>query len=279
MLAFIMCDLTHEYPSGTPSSRGPLHRRASHSSRAQVLPPAIHLALALALALALPLLALPLLAAAQSSTSSATPGANSPATVPAAARKTLIVLGDSLAAGFGVDPSEAYPAVLQRQLDAAGLGYKVINAGVSGDTSAGALRRIDWLLKRPIDALLLQIGGNDGLRGQSPGALKTNLITIIERTRRKNPETRVILAGMKMPPNMGAYAGEFEQVFVDVAREQKAALVPFLLEGVGGMPEMNQPDGIHPTPEGHRRVATNVWRVLQPALAGSLVQRGNAPKQ
>lgn len=184
----------------------------------------------------------------------------------AAKRKTLVVLGDSLAAGLGVDPTEAYPAVLQRLLDDAGLGYQVINAGISGDTSAGALRRVDWMLRRPVDALLLQIGGNDGLRGQSPAALKTNLVTIMERTRAKYPGVRIILAGMKMPPNMGAYATQFEQVFVEVAREQRAALVPFLLEGVGGVPEMNLPDGIHPTPEGHRRVARNVWAVLEPVL-------------
>jgi len=184
----------------------------------------------------------------------------------AANRKTLVVLGDSLAAGYGVDPTEAYPAVLQRLLDDAGLGYRVVNAGISGDTSAGALRRVDWILRRPVDALLLQIGGNDGLRGQLPSALKTNLVTIIGRTRVKYPEARIVLAGMKMPPNMGAYANQFEQVFIEVAREQRAALIPFLLEGVGGVPEMNLPDGIHPTPEGHRRVATNVWAVLEPVL-------------
>lgn len=177
-----------------------------------------------------------------------------------------MVLGDSLAAGYGVDPTEAYPGVLQRQIDAAGLNYRVVNAGVSGDTSAGALRRIDWLLRRPVDVLLIEIGGNDGLRGQSPAALKTNLVAIIERTRQKQPQARVVLVGMKMPPNMGAYAEQFEKVFADVAREQKAAFVPHLLEGVGGVPEMNQPDGIHPSPEGHRRVATNVWTVLEPVL-------------
>jgi acyl-CoA thioesterase-1 len=187
-------------------------------------------------------------------------------------RKTLVILGDSLAAGYGVDPSEAYPAVLQRLLDGAGLPYQVVNAGISGDTSAGALRRVDWMLRRPVDALLVQIGGNDGLRGQSPSALKTNLLKIIERTRAKYPEARVFLAGMKMPPNMGAYAEQFERTFIEVAREQRATLVPFLLEGVGGVPDMNLPDGIHPTPEGHRLVARNVWAVLQPGL-----QRAPAP--
>jgi acyl-CoA thioesterase I len=190
----------------------------------------------------------------------------SPPSSDATERKSLVVLGDSLAAGYGVDPTEAYPAVLQRLLDHAGLGYRVVNAGISGDTSAGALRRVDWMLRRPVDALLLQIGGNDGLRGQSPSALKTNLVTIIERTRAKYPEVRIVLAGMKMPPNMGAYANQFDRVFIEVAREQRAALIPFLLEGVGGVPEMNLPDGIHPTPEGHRRVAENVWAVLQPVL-------------
>jgi acyl-CoA thioesterase-1 len=171
-----------------------------------------------------------------------------------------------LAAGYGVDPAESYPGVLQRQIDAAGLGYRVVNAGVSGDTSAGALRRMDWLLRRPMDALLLQVGGNDGLRGQPPGAMKTNLLAIIDRARRQYPNLPIVLAGMKMPPHLGAYADEFERVFVEVARERRTALVPFLLDGVGGVPELNQPDGIHPTPEGHRRVATNVWTVLQPVL-------------
>jgi acyl-CoA thioesterase-1 len=208
-------------------------------------------------------LALGLMAQCAVAQSSSTPSRGSS---DATERKTLVVLGDSLAAGYGVDPAEAYPAVLQRLLDDAGLGFRVVNAGISGDTSAGARRRVDWMLRNPVDALLLQIGGNDGLRGQSPAALKTNLVAIIERTRAKYPEVRVVVAGMKMPSNMGAYANEFERVFVDVAREQRATLIPFLLEGVGGVPELNLPDGIHPTPEGHRHVASNVWAVLQPVL-------------
>ncbi len=199
-------------------------------------------------------------AVSQSSSSSGT------RSVQPSTQKTLVVLGDSLAAGYGVDPTEAYPGVLQRLLDEAGLGYRVVNAGISGDTSAGALRRVDWILRRPVDALLLQVGGNDGLRGQSAAALKTNLVTIIERTRSKYPEARIVLAGMRMPPNMGAYANQFEKVFIEVASEARVALVPFLLEGVGGVSEMNLPDGIHPTPEGHRRVAQNVWAVLAPLL-------------
>ncbi len=181
-------------------------------------------------------------------------------------RKTLVVLGDSLAAGYGVDPSEAYPAVLQQMIDHAGGGFRVVNAGVSGDTSAGALRRIDWQLRRPIDVLLIEIGGNDGLRGQSPQALRTNLIALIERARQKQPGTLVVLAGMKMPPNMGTYAADFERVYPEVARTEHVSYVPHLLDGVGGVPAMNQADGIHPTPEGHRQVATNIWAVLGPAL-------------
>lgn len=184
-----------------------------------------------------------------------------------AERRTILILGDSLAAGYGIDPDEGFPALLQKKIDAAGLKYEVINAGVSGDTTAGGLRRIDWLLRRKIDILVLELGGNDGLRGISPATTRTNLQSIIDRAKAKYPGVKVVLAGMQMPPNMGPeYTAAFRKVFPEVARQNKAALIPFLLEGVGGKPELNLPDQIHPNPEGHRIVADNVWAVLKGIL-------------
>jgi acyl-CoA thioesterase-1 len=185
----------------------------------------------------------------------------------AAASKTVVVLGDSLAAGYGLDPSESFPALLQKKVDAAGMKFTVVNAGVSGDTTSGGLRRIDWLLKRPVDVLVLELGGNDGLRGIPVGVTKTNLQAIIDRTKQKNPRAQIVIAGMQMPPNMGVdYTTSFAKLFPDLAKANNAALVPFLLEGVGGKPELNLPDLIHPTAEGQKIVATNVWNVLKPVL-------------
>ena len=192
------------------------------------------------------------------------PAPNSSALAPE--RKNIVVLGDSLAAGYGIDPAQAYPARLQRKIDEAKWNFRVINAGVSGDTTAGGLRRLDWVLKRRVDVLVLELGANDGLRGASLGELKANLQAIIDRTRKRYPQAKIIVAGMRMPPNLGDYAEKFQKVFADVARENESALVPFLLEGVGGRPELNQPDQIHPTAEGHRIVAENVWKVLRPTL-------------
>lgn len=182
-------------------------------------------------------------------------------------KRTLLVLGDSLAAGYGVEESEAYPAWLQRWIDAAGLGYEVVNGGVSGDTTAGGLRRLGWLLRRKVDVLLIELGGNDGLRGLAPEATRSNLVGIIDGYRRRNPAGRVVLAGMQMPPNLGEdYAGRFAALFPEVAREKGVVLIPHLLEGVGGKAEWNLPDLIHPTGAGHERVASNVWTVLRPVL-------------
>src|SRR5436190_5411654 len=184
-------------------------------------------------------------------------------------RRTIFILGDSLAAGAGVDPDEAFPALLQKRIDAAGLKYEIVNAGVSGDTSAGGLRRIDWLLRRKVDIVVLELGGNDGLRGIPPASTRTNLQAIIDRTRGKYPDVTIVIAGMEMPPNMGPeYTSALRQIFPDLAKSNKAAVIPFLLEGVGGKPELNLPDQIHPNPEGHRIVAENVWKVLKPLLKG-----------
>ena len=180
--------------------------------------------------------------------------------------QTILVLGDSLAAGYGLDPDQSYPALLQKKIKEAGWSFTVVNAGLSGDTTAGGLRRMEWLLKRRVDVLLLALGGNDGLRGTSVKAMQTNLQAIIDRTKQKYPGVKIVVVGMKMPPNMGDYAKEFNEVFPEVAKENKAALVPFLLEGVGGKPELNLPDLIHPTAEGQKLLAANVWKVLGPAL-------------
>jgi acyl-CoA thioesterase-1 len=182
--------------------------------------------------------------------------------------KTVVVLGDSLAAGYGVEPSEAYPTLLQDKIRAAGWSFAVVNAGVSGDTSADGLNRINWLLKRKIDVLVLELGGNDGLRGIPTATTETNLQTIIDRVRQKYSGAQIVIAGMQMPPNLGEdYRTAFKKVFPDLAEKNHAVLVPFLLEGVGGQPGLNQPDHIHPTAAGHRIVAENVWKVLKPLLA------------
>jgi len=182
-------------------------------------------------------------------------------------RKTIIVLGDSLAAGLGLDPGEAFPALLQKKIDAAGWNYTVRNAGVSGDTSADGLGRIDWLLKGRMDVLVLELGGNDGLRGLPVEATRTNLQAIIDRARSKYPQVSIVLAGMHLPPNLGQpYTTAFREVYAGLARSNNAALVPFLLEGVGGRPELNQSDRIHPTAEGQKILADNVWKELKPVL-------------
>lgn len=185
----------------------------------------------------------------------------------AATRPAVVFLGDSLAAGYGVDPAEAFPALIQQRIDGAGLNFEVVNAGVSGDTTAGGLRRLSWLLRRPMNVLVVELGGNDGLRGLPPSATRSNLVSIIRTARERAPGVEVVLAGMQMPPNLGPdYAREFRDVFPSVAKEQGAALIPHLLEGVGGNPDLNQPDLIHPTAAGHRKVAELVWEVLRPIL-------------
>lgn len=182
-------------------------------------------------------------------------------------RKRVVILGDSLTAGFGVDPSEAYPALVQKKIDALSLPFTVVNAGVSGDTTSGGLRRIDWVLKQPLDVFVLALGGNDGLRGISPPLTRSNLMAILDKVRARNPQAALVVAGMQMPPNMGQdYTREFQGLFPEVAHAKSAALIPFLLEGVGGKPEMNQPDLIHPTPEGHAILSQTVLQTLLPIL-------------
>jgi acyl-CoA thioesterase-1 len=195
--------------------------------------------------------------------------ANDPVTnFSAKVRGRIVVLGDSITAGFGLDPSQAYPALLQQKIDAAGLPLAVVNAGLSGDTTAGGLRRVDWVLGEGADVLVIALGGNDGLRGLSPKQTEENLLGIIKKARAKLPGISVIIAGMQMPENMGReFVQKFSAVFPRVAAEAGVTLMPFLLEGVGGVPELNQADMIHPTPEGQMRVAENVWKVVEKVLA------------
>lgn len=176
-------------------------------------------------------------------------------------------MGTSLTAGLGLDSEQAYPALLQAKVDAAGLAYRVVNAGVSGETSAGTLRRMDWLLRQRIAVLVLETGANDGLRGQDPDFTRANIQAIFDRARRQSPPPKLVLEGMEALPNYGAeYTRRFRTLYPELARKNGAALVPFLLEGVAGVPVLNQPDGVHPTAEGQKRVAENVWKVLQPLL-------------
>jgi acyl-CoA thioesterase I len=177
----------------------------------------------------------------------------------------VVALGDSLTAGFGVAPDEAFPARLQARLRAEGYAYRVVNAGVSGDTTAGGLRRVDWVLRASPDVVIVALGANDGLRGQSPQATRANLEEIV--TRLQEAGARVLLAGMRLPPNYGGeFTKEFEAVFPAVARRAKIALMPFLLDGVAGIPRLNQADGIHPTAAGQQVIADHLWPYVRPLL-------------
>ncbi len=181
--------------------------------------------------------------------------------------KHIVFFGNSLTAGYGLDPTEAFPSVIQAKIDSLQLPYKVVNAGLSGETTAGGKGRIDWLLQQPVDIFVLELGGNDGLRGIPVTETGKNLQEIIDRVKGKYPHARIMLAGMQVPPNMGSkYAGEFRAVFKTLADKNNVPLVPFLLEGVGGVPELNQADGIHPTAKGAVIVAENVWKVLKGLL-------------
>jgi acyl-CoA thioesterase I len=183
----------------------------------------------------------------------------------------ILFLGTSLTAGYGVGAEFAYPAVIQQKLDSAGFPLRVINAGISGETSAGGLRRLDWSLQQPIDILVLELGANDGLRGLSIAALRDNLEEIIERTRQRYPDAAIVIAGMEAPPNLGVqYTQQFRRTFRTLADQHDAALVPFLLADVAAIPELNQNDGIHPNIAGQKRVAENVWRVLLPVIRQQL---------
>lgn len=180
---------------------------------------------------------------------------------------TILFFGNSLSAGYGLMPEQSFPALIRARIDSLKWPFKVINAGLTGDTSAGGLRRINWLLRQEIDVFVLELGGNDGLRGIPLEETKKNLQGIIDLTRKKNPEVKILIAGMRIPPNMGKrYTDRFKEIFVELAEENKADLIPFLLEGVGGIPRLNLPDRVHPNAEGHKIVAENVWTQLRPIL-------------
>jgi acyl-CoA thioesterase I len=184
-----------------------------------------------------------------------------------AERPSVVFLGTSLTAGLGLEPEQAYPAMIQQKIDSAGLDYQVVNAGVSGETSAGARRRVDWLLREPVAVLVLETGANDGLRGLPPDSLRANIQAVFDRAKSSSPPPKLVLLGMRVPPNYGrAYTERFHAVYPELAGENGAELVPFLLDGVGGVPRLNQADGIHPTAEGQRVMAETVWRVLEPIL-------------
>ena len=182
--------------------------------------------------------------------------------------KVILFFGNSLTAGYGLEPSEAYPALIQQKLDSLGYAYRAVNAGLSGETTASGKTRLDWVLERQaVDVFVLELGANDGLRGIEPTETQRNLEAIVRKVRAANPEVEIVLAGMMVPPNMGSdYADRFQKVFPEVAESQQVTLLPFLLQDVAGEPELNQADGIHPTAEGQKIVADNVWKVLKPSL-------------
>jgi acyl-CoA thioesterase-1 len=182
--------------------------------------------------------------------------------------KTILFFGDSLTAGYGLeDPEAAFPYLIEHRIDSLKLPYKVISAGLSGETSAGGRNRIDWLLKQKMDVFVLELGANDGLRGMRVADTEKNLQSIIDQVRVKYPEAKIVVTGMMVPPSMGTrYASSFKAIFPNLAKKNNAAFIPFLLEGVGGVPSLNQGDGIHPTEEGHKILAENVWSVLETVL-------------
>lgn len=182
----------------------------------------------------------------------------------------MLFVGTSLTAGYGLEQDQAYPALLQRMADSAGYDLEIVNAGVSGETSAAALRRADWIFRAPADVIVLETGANDGLRALDPEATRANVVAILSKARAAHPEARLLLVQMEAPPNLGAgYTSRFHSVFPAAAREGGATLAPFLLEGVAGVSELNQGDGIHPNVAGARRVAANLWPAVAEA-AGAL---------
>ncbi|MGY5847252.1 arylesterase [Salegentibacter sp. HM20] len=186
---------------------------------------------------------------------------------PENSKKSIVFFGTSLTAALGLDPEEAYTAHIQQKIDSLGLNYEVVNAGLSGETTASGLNRLDWVLNQQVDVFVLELGANDGLRGVPIEETRKNLQEIIDRVENNNPGVQIILAGMQIPPNMGEeYTREFREMFPELARENDLVLIPFLLEGVAGDPNLNQQDGIHPTAEGQKIMAETVWEVLEEEL-------------
>jgi acyl-CoA thioesterase I len=197
------------------------------------------------------------------------PAGDPPPSPPDGQRGRIVFLGTSLTAGLGLDPDQAYPALLQQKIDSAGLPFVAVNAGVSGETSAGARRRVDWLFREPVAVLVIETGANDGLRGQEVDSLAANIQAIIDRANRQQPRPRIVLTGMRAPPNYGlGYTRRFRAAYADLAKRNHLPLVPFLLEDVAGVDSLNQADLMHPTVMGQRLIAATVWRVLEPVLRG-----------
>ncbi|MBA3560278.1 MAG: arylesterase [Gemmatimonadaceae bacterium] len=181
--------------------------------------------------------------------------------------RTILFIGTSLTAGLGLEPEQSYPALIQERINSAELSYRVVNAGVSGETSAGALGRLAWLLRQPMDIVVIETGANDGLRALSVNTMRANIDSIITRVKKAHPAARIVLVGMEAPTNLGVrYTGRFREVYPDLAEEHDVTLVPFLLDGVAAQPALNQGDGVHPNEAGARILADNVWKVLRPLL-------------
>ena len=197
------------------------------------------------------------------------PGQNSESTITEKVieKKVILFFGNSITAGYQLDLSEAFPALIQERLDSLNYPYQAVNAGLSGETTASGATRVDWVLKNPIDIFVLELGANDGLRGIGTKETRKNLQTIIDKVKTKYPECKIVLAGMMIPPNMGQeYTNDFQKIFPELAQSNETSLIPFLLDGVAGNPELNLDDGIHPTPEGHKVLLENVWKILKPLL-------------
>ena len=202
------------------------------------------------------------------------PGANAteseeavPAKSKAEAGNVILFFGNSLTAGMGLDPEDAFPAFVQEKLDSLGYSYTVVNAGLSGETTASGVNRLQWVLDQEVAVFVLELGANDGLRGIPLEETRANLQAMIDAVRQENPDTSIVLAGMQIPPNMGLeYTSGFRNIFPELADKNNTALIPFLLKDVGGVPELNQPDGIHPTREGHQIIADNIFPVIMETL-------------
>jgi len=208
-------------------------------------------------------------AACQSGADKKQPETNAAPTsvLPAVSKKNIVFFGNSLTAAYQLSPEQGFPALIQRKIDSLGLAYTCVNAGLSGETTADGKNRADWVLQQPVDIFILELGGNDALRGLPVTASKENLQSIIDQVKAKYPNCKIVLAGMKAPPNLGEkYTLPFEQMYVDLAKKNQTALIPFLLENVGGIRSLNLEDGIHPNPEGQKIVAANIWRVLKQLL-------------
>jgi len=182
-------------------------------------------------------------------------------------KKVIVFFGNSITAGYQLDLSEAFPAIIGGMIDSLSLDYRVVNAGLSGETTASGNSRVEWVLKNKVDVFVLELGANDGLRGIQTAETRKNLQSIIDKVKKKYPSAKIVLAGMQIPPNLGQeYANDFKAIYPELAEENNTTLIPFILEGVAGIPELNLDDGIHPTPEGHQILAENIWGILKPLL-------------